>query len=514
MHIPFPIRIPLSYSCAFAVILCVVEVLEGTPLLFSLCAFAFIAVATLAFNTAGGFSRPSGSYIFFYATLAVIVGLTYKAFLGEPADSNLLAPQTTMLVYLAGISGMFVSAFLKKQVLPKKGLLEHTADNIDMQAASIGCIVVGMTIFLLSVLLVKVGATAEERYANNSGTVLSALNQVNQFVPLGLILGVTHTIKSSGGRRFLSAPVVLATGFAILAFGIVGTSKQGLFQPVACVMIAAAALRYRFSTGQVAAFMLSMFFAFYYLVPYVYVGKAVVPGETYLDTVKNAYILVTDLGAAREQMITALQGRLEESDDFTVHYYDSPQGIFDRMQMISIDDALIDVTEQGHVFGYSPLLYDVYNLVPHFIWPDKPLIALGNIYSHEIGNAHYSKAGEDDTTTGISFSPTADAFHMAKWTGVLVLAPALWFCCFFVMDFVCGDTRKSPWGLLVVAICAHTAPEGLLSGPFYLMTVGPAIVVLVSLLASYVFPLIGSLLPGRKQRSLAGAHPGQAVTRV
>ena len=116
--------------------------------------------------------------------------------------------------------------------------------------------------------------------------------------------------------------------------------------------------------------------------------------------------------------------------------------------------------------------YDVYNLVPHFIWPDKPLIALGNIYSHEIGLAHYSTEGEDDTTTGISFSPTADAFHMAKWSGVLLIGPALWFTCFFAMDYVCGDTRKSQWGLLMVAMCSHIAPEGMMSGPFYLTTIG------------------------------------------
>jgi hypothetical protein len=282
----------------------------------------------------------------------------------------------------------------------------------------------------------------------------------------------------------------------MLVYGIIGTSKQGLFQPIACVMIAAAALRYKFSTGQVVAFMLSMVFAFYYLVPYIYVGKSTVPAETYLGTVENAYVLLTDLGAARERTVAEGQS-FQDEDDFSIHYFNSGEGIFDRLQMISIDDALINITEEGHVFGLSPLLFDVYNLVPHFIWPDKPVIALGNIYSHEIGNAHYSTAGDEDTTTGISFSPTADAFHMAKWSGVLLLAPFLWFCCFFVMDFVCGDTRKSPWGLLIVAICAHTAPEGLLQGAFYLMTIGSLIVIVVSFMAAYVLPVIGSILTVR-----------------
>ena len=342
------------------------------------------------------------------------------------------------------------------------------------------------------------------------GTVLSALSQVNQFLPLGIILGVTYQIKVSGGRRFLGTAVIIATVFSCIVFGILNTSKQGLFQPLACLIIAAAALQYRFSVGQVVTLAIGIFFAFYYLVPYIQVGKPIVQGATFVETVENSYALLTDLDAVREKTATETQSIIE-TDDYTIHYYDSAQGIFDRLQMISIDDALIDITEQGKVFGLYPLLYDVYNLVPHFIWPNKPLIALGNIYSHEIGYAHYSTSGEDDTTTGISFSPTADAFHMAKWTGLLLIAPALWLTCFFVMDFVCGDTRKSPWGLLMVAMCSHIAPEGMMSGPFYLSTIGPLTVIFVSFLALYVLPLIGNLLI---RRGRAGADQAGLQTAV
>jgi hypothetical protein len=512
MRIPFPTRIPLSYSCGFAVLLCVVQVLEGTEPAVTLLTFAFIVIATIAFNVAGGFAFPSGSYIFFYAVLAVIIGLTYKAYLGEAADSNLSTPVTTMMVYVAGISGMLVSAYFKRLVLPAKSLLGETAARVDLDAASIGCMIVGAAIFIAS--LLKSGGAAEDKYAATSGTLLSALGQVNRFLPLGIILGVTYQIKKSGGRRFLGPAVVAATIFSCLAFGILATSKQGLFEPIACIMIAAAAMRYRFSVGQVAVFLLGMFLLFYYLVPYIQLGKSAVQGETAAESIENAYALLTNLDAAREHTLAQEQKEIE-ADDYTIHYFDTPQGVFDRLQMISIDDALIDTTEQGNVFGFTPLLYDVYNLVPHFIWPGKPLILLGNVYWHEIGMAHYSNQGEDDTTTGISFSPTSDAFHMAKWTGVLVVAPVLWFMCFFVMDWVCGDTRRSPWGLLMVAMCSHIAPEGLMSGPFYLATFGPLTVIFVSFMAAYVLPLIGNVLITRLRAGAGGATlRSHAATRV
>lgn len=513
MRIPFPTRLPLSYSCGFAVLLCIAQILEGTAPAFTLLSFAFILIATIAFNTAGGFAYPSGSYIFFYAVLAVIVGLTYKAYLGEPADTNLSTPITTMLVYVAGISGMLASAYFKRLVLPVRSLLGENANRIDLDAASIGCMIVGATIFFAGVFTVRAGGSAEDTYANNSGTLLSALNQVNQFLPLGIILGVTYQIKRSGGRRFLGVAVVVATAFSCLVFGIVGTSKQGLFQPIACVIIAAAAMRYRFSKRQVITFLLLVIFAFYYLVPYIQVGKPIVQGSTFLESIENSYDLITNLSTVRERMAVQTQGAIE-ADDYSIHYFNRAQGIFDRLQMISIDDALIDITQQGHVFGLSPLLYDMYNLVPHFIWPDKPLIALGNIYSHEIGIAHYADQNEDDTTTGISFSPSADAFHMAEWTGVLLVAPGLWFMCFFAMDYVSGDMRKSPWGLLMVAMCSHMAPEGMMSGPFYLTTIGPLTVIFSSILATHVLPLIGRVLIARRGAGAGTTQRSHAATRV
>jgi hypothetical protein len=295
MRIPFPSRIPLSYSCGFAILLFLVEVLEGTPPEFGICAVAFILIATVAFNVAGGFSRPSGSYIFFYAVLTAILGLTYKAYLGERADSNLEAPQLTMLVYLGGISGMLVAALLKRLLVPRKSLLEDMAARIDLDAAAIGCIIVGVAISAVGTVAVNLSGSAEDRYANNSGTVMSALAQVNDFVPLGLILGVTYTIRSSGGRRFLNSYVTLAALAYMLVNGIITASKQGFFMPIACIIVAAAAQRYRFSTGQVVAFMLGLAFTFYYIVPYIYVAKSAVVGDNFLERAESAYVLFTDL---------------------------------------------------------------------------------------------------------------------------------------------------------------------------------------------------------------------------
>jgi len=500
MRVPFPTRIPLAYSCTFAVLLCAAQTLEGTPIYFSICTFAFIIIATLTFNLAGGFSRPSGGYVFFYAMLAVIVGLTVKAILREPADSNLHDPQTTMLVYVGGISAMYAAVYMARLVAPKRSLLETMGRNVQWGQASMGCFVIGIAIYLIDL-------------SGPSGAWVSPMNQLNKFLPLGVILGVTHTIRQSGGRRFLSLPVLFICVYMIIIGGILGFSKEAFFTPFLCVLMASGALRFRFSAVQTALFFLAIIFSFHYMVPYMQYGKGRAGGNL-SEQIQFSVERLTHLEETRELAGVQGGGYDESGGTFAIHYFNEREGFFDRLEMISVDDALIDITDNGQVFGLLPMLWAVQSVVPHFIWKDKVAVPLGNMYSHEIDHAHGSYVADADETTGISFSPTADAYHEAKWWGVLAVAPIVWFCTFFVLDTLCGDNRKSPWGLLMIALSAHLAPEGMLTGCVYLMTYGAFAIFLASLLAVYVLPIIGTLITGPGKRQFAPIRRSEFVAPV
>ncbi len=84
-----------------------------------------------------------------------------------------------------------------------------------------------------------------------------------------------------------------------------------------------------------------------------------------------------------------------------MNYYNEPQGFFDRLTMIGPDDALIDYTSRGNYYGVAVIPAYFANWIPHFLWPDKPGLASGNLFAHEIGGI----VAEDDYTTGISFTP-------------------------------------------------------------------------------------------------------------
>ena len=122
---PFPERIPLQRVLLAALVLVSLQQLQRTSLVFSIFSFLFIVIAAITFNTAGGFTRPSGSYVFFYSVLGLIVGLIYKAYLGEPADSNLRNPILTIQVFTGGITAMLLAVIISRKISRKKAFLTN-----------------------------------------------------------------------------------------------------------------------------------------------------------------------------------------------------------------------------------------------------------------------------------------------------------------------------------------------------------------------------------------------------
>ena len=476
----------------FAALLFAVQLMQRTSLEFAICCFLFVVISGVAFNLAGGFSRTSGAYVFFYSVLAVILGLCWKAVLGEPADSNLITPLLTIRVFLGGITAMLMAVIISKRLTLRRPLLGDLVTEDNMQNATVGCMVTGLVVGLVLTLLPHEG-----------GGVLSALAQINRFLPMALILGVIHQIRRTGGKRSISVPVLIS-GAAIFIVGILGYSKEGMFTPLACWLVAACSQHYRFSRSQVVGLVLLILFMFRYMVPYSQYGRNF-EADSYSDKIKASFQLLTNLEGVRQEANRSLQ---EAYGDSTVAYFNTSQGFMDRLQMISVDDGLIDVTEKNGPFGFYPIILGFENLVPHFLWPGKPSISFGNLYAHEIGGL-----AEDDFTTGISFSPSGEAYHLGRWMGVFIVAPLLWILLFTVFDSLCGDTRVSPWGLLMAAYFAHTAPEGMLGGVIYSLGYMNFGLVVAALSAAYVMPIFGSLVKGPEQIRLRRMAPIRSIPR-
>jgi len=470
----------------FATIVCALQQVDGTTTTFSICTFFFIFIAALAFNQTGGLTKPSGAFIFAYATLGVTVGICYKIILGEPGQRNLLQPERTIEVQLGTISAMLVAAYMASKFVPKKPWFPQFASNEDLGRASIGCLIVGVSAILLGIFGPGGGGP---------GSFMSAFNQVNQFLPLAVLLGVTYEIRKSGGRRSVNLQVLIA-GFILLANGIMGYTKQGMFGPFLCWLIPATAQRYKVSMLQIGSLLMVFAFITYYLVPYSQFGRTFINDQnTFSQNLAINVYLLSRLPEVRKAYNDDAEA---QSGSDALKYFDKPQGFADRLQMLTPDDAIINATENGAVFGIGPTIFAFQNVVPHFIWPAKPTIQFGNIYAHEAGILTH----EDDVTTGISFSPAGEAFHQAKWMGILVMLPILFFLLFYIVDSCCGDTRESPIALLAMLAFFHGAPEGGVIFVVQGFTMISLIFFIVAWVCAYLMPMMAGLVVGPAKRMI------------
>jgi hypothetical protein len=489
VRIPFPERVPIQHAALFASALFLIQLLEGTAIYFSAGCVAFILVAAFAFNAGGGLTRASGAYVFFYSVLVVLVGICYKAFLGEPAQSNLADPRTDIAAYVGSIVALYGAVVVSRRLSRGKGLLQNVLKESDMHRASVGCMLFGA--------LAGFGFGV---FGESGTTLRSAFNQLNQLIPVGILIGIMYEIRRSGGTRCTNLLIILGSVY-LFFLGATGFSKQGMITPLFCWLLPICALRYRLSIVQVCSVALSVFIVFHYLVPFSQYGRTLVTETSTLsDRVDIATTLLEHPNETRRHFL-----QMEDESIFNgqhgASYYNTPQEFWERLQFISVDDQLNNFTDQGHIFGLMPIEYAFLNIIPHFIWPDKPGANLGNMYIHEING---EEQGEGDTTTGISFSPTGEAYHLAGWVGIFVLAPILWCIAFTVLDSLLGDARETPWGLLALVIVSHTAPEAGITGAVYLFSFCTEMLVFCAFFAAWFAPVLATaiLRPDRRRPGL------------
>jgi hypothetical protein len=476
MHIPYPERISYAWATTFATALFIVQIFEQTQLMFALCSFAFILTATAAFNIAGGLDRPVGAYIFFNATLTAIVGLVVKACVGEPASSNLLNPERTMEVYLFGMLAMLFGAYVESRFRPRKSFIQARLPMPSLRSVYIGSTAIALFLKVIYA-LAALGLI--------SGSLIQTIYNGDHFLPFALILGVMYTIRSSHGQRSITPWLfflfALSTGEGLLSF-----SKQALFAPAFCWVLAAAICRYRLKIVNIISLVIVAYVAYTYATPYSQYGRIFNEGGE-VENARLAVHLLTNMDEvvkANAENTAGVYGKLA--------YYNHSMGLFDRLQMLSPDDALIGVTEQYGPMGYEPLVESAENIIPRVFWPDKPFVYFGNLYGHQVG-----AITDDDVYTSVSFGVSADLYREGGLTGVLLVAPLCMAAIFFVVSWFLGDVRSHPAAIIAVLVVAHTGPEGAVGGLFGMVATTQYMVIL-AFACRYVLPVVSSIFDPEK----------------
>lgn len=487
MRLTLPARVSMSVVLSFCAALLAVELAEGSDIVLALATQAFILLAALAFNRCGGLLYPSGSCVFFLTVLTLGLGAILKAGLGEPLQSNLIDPRNTILAYTAGMASVLVAAYFATLLRSRRGLLERFDPGTRVQQMAAGCLLIAIGVPLI--LPASVRGTAGQF----SGTI----------AVFAILVPVYKRAQQTDGWKSFTFVALVGWAYLTVYYGIISYSKQGLFSPSLSWGVAAIAGGYRISFPKFLTIAAAAGLAVTFLTPYSQVARnnrgqanegalalellehPLRTRELYNDSVKQNYALGIDY-----------------------HWFNEPQGLLDRLTSVPVDDALFYNTD--HLRPGSPLVLWGYvlDMVPRYLYPNKPAGLLGNSYGREIG-----LLGADDVTTSISFTPFADAYHNAGWLGVTLYLGLLFFVMFYVCDSLAGGLGQSQWALFYIIYFSHFASEGFLSFTTYAISNIALGLIASAIILTYVAPVIGSfLLPEgtRRARQLALAPYNRA----
>jgi uncharacterized membrane protein len=494
VRLPYPTRININHVLIVALLLLFAQLLDGTDPVFAFLASLAMVFSAMAFNTLKGLATTSGAFVFFLAIPTFVILIFLKVFTWEPSDKHFQQPMITITATAIGWAGILAAAGLSRRFSTMRNFVRFTARDLEnLKNTSAGLLVIGL---FSQILLTNYNT-------GGTGTVWTALNQLNIFIPMATILATYYEICISRGTRSMNW-IVLVSIFYVAGFGFIAASKQGMYGPFFSYFLVCAALEYRFRPLQVMAMIAWLAFAIGFLFPWAQYARSTTRQSTLTGTVNATIDLLKNpntIPAMYQWYADSL--KMNEDINQVALCYDHPHGLMDRESLICQDDRLIQVTEHTGPVGLSYLVDGFQMVVPHFLWPGRVTLSLGNIYGRET-----DEASQDDFTTAVAFAPIGDAYRELGWSGIVVVMPILYFFTFIFLNGVFGDARESPWGLVLVAYAA-------MAGPGLLLPVHPQlwghyvpVILIVMWVTRYVAPQVAVIFGFRKVRARI-VQPGQ-----
>jgi hypothetical protein len=321
----------------------------------------------------------------------------------------------------------------------------------------------------------------------------SILRQIDLFRQLAIILGTIAIIRESNGRRSITL-ITFIPMFWLMLDGMLSASKQGMMTPFVCWLVAATYARLRLNLARSVAMTIVTILSFTLFTQISQARTKIPDGADYGERAGIVLDEIIHYGDLVEFNKQAAGGDVTAEAH---HYYNTPQnGLVGRLSMMSPDDAFFNYASSVPNIGLDSIVTDFQGLVPNFMLSKrKEGFGAGNHYAHEIGG--YLAA--EDNTTGISFSPVPEAYHLAGWFGIFFVLPGIWLLLFLSIDFVCGDIKNAPWALLVIVYFGHAAPESLISGLVYYIGYGNFGMFIAIIFCTRLAPILGTFVAGSGQ---------------
>jgi hypothetical protein len=445
----------------------------GTALYVSLLFTAAIGFGLFSIIAAGGIASVFGMLNAILVGRVLLVGIGLKIALFEPADRNLLAPDSTAAVMALGFLGVLIGSWLQRQI-PTIGapLIPGISGSRMYLAMTAALLIVSLGGY---VVVLRSDLAGEGLRTGGMFGIARNLASLKSFPIVGALLFAW----AQQGRRFMTHPLVLGVLLLEVLVGLFGTGKQEAIEPI-LLYIVIGALRYGVWDKRLWALTLSTG-ALYTVVIY--------PYSQYVRNNGGREGSLSDRLAATEdvlwRLITNTEFRQLIATKISLHQssYLGREELepFSRLAMVGEADRLIAATDaHGTLTGWHTIVWGFELIVPSVFYPDKPQWAANNYLAHIVGDVN-----SEDTTTQVSYGLMANLYNAFSFTGVAVGSMIFFSVFYYILRFFFRNPRWNPssrggalWLVILVATYQHSLAEqsvaGLIAGltvPFVVMIV-------------------------------------------
>ena len=431
-----PVRIRRNYTLLYwmlgPLLLLSLQLLTGTDPLFAGLVLIFTVLFSLTLRLLNGIKTLTGCCVFFFGMQNIVVSQFAKVYFGEPAESRLVVPTITMAVYDLFMFGVLCGVLtLRKPFFARRRPLFMP----EMNPQKLRWMAFFFTLLALAQVVVghTLGINSDTGDANVGGPV-GMLHQIPGVIALAVACGTAYEIIASEGRKSLG----ITNGFIIVftfLFGVVDAGREKMITAVLVYFITCIAFRFRFRPRHYVIMASLAYIAQFILFPYALYGRDIVRTPRFEENIRRASVLFVDVVENPLKFQTILEQKGEKYHS-QFNYFPIPNATLQRSSLIPTNAGIVDATLRDGTTGLGTLALGFEMAVPRFLLPDKAV--LGN--SNQLAHREPGLVGKHDFTTGITIGPASDAFSMAGWPGVFLLAYFLALFYFGAFRYVTGDS--------------------------------------------------------------------------
>ena len=469
----------MAWLTAISALYFVGQVLAGTSVIVAAQFTVAIFFGLLAVVAGGGVRSVFGLLNLILIGRYLLIAIAIKIVILEPADKNLSEPGMTSLVMMVGFFALCVATVIAR-VLPQPcDALLPPVRRPDVYFSF------AVVLFVLCNAAYFVGmAPSLNGEGVTTGGILGYARTLGSLKAFAVVPAMFYA-WSSGSRRFLTHPLVLAILSVGLAVGIFATTKQDAMEPLmyyGLVAVFRRGLRYRklWALGLAAAALFGLVVFPYSQFVRISGGREGSFSQRLVVIEDVMYKVVTD-SAFRSSIATDASGQTAGHRLYWDYKVLTP---LNRLSLVADADRLIGASMRTAPTEWETVTWGFKLLTPSFLYPDKPKYEAGNYFGHLAGDLNIM-----DSNTQVAYGPFANWYNAFALPGVLVGTMVLFVALYYWFRLFCGKAKWSPnaggramWLLLIIGTYHHRLAESTLAGIIAQLPI-PVIVLVLFLIA-------------------------------